>query len=322
MAALAAAASAQQFPSKPVTLICPWPPGGSTDIGMRALAEATRQVPRPAGRNREPACGAAGTLGAGAMLNAKPDGYTVTQIPLTVFRLPHLEKTPFDPLADLTYILGVLGLHLRRRGAERIAVEDLERVRRLREGELRTRSRTARRVRIPLSTSPWKSSGSSRASSGCTSRTRAGRRRCRHCSAATSIRSRIPPPGRPGQRRQAAPARDLGREPDQERPDVPTLKELGYGIVQTSPYGLAGPKGMDPRIVQILHDAFKRGMEDPIHTSVARELDQDLAYSRPRTTALCPRGLRRREDGYGAAEGAGEVAITPRRAAAPPRAAA
>ena len=61
-------------------------------------------------------------------------------------------------------------------------------------------------------------------------------------------------------------------------PDVPTLKELGYGIVQTSPYGLAGPKGMDPRIVKILHDAFKRGMEDPIHTAILEKLDQDLAY--------------------------------------------
>ncbi|MGE5791418.1 MAG: tripartite tricarboxylate transporter substrate binding protein, partial [Bacteroidota bacterium] len=38
VAAFAAAVSAQQFPSKPVTLIVPWPAGGSTDICMRALA--------------------------------------------------------------------------------------------------------------------------------------------------------------------------------------------------------------------------------------------------------------------------------------------
>jgi tripartite-type tricarboxylate transporter receptor subunit TctC len=101
MAALAAAASAQQFPSKPVTLLCPWPPSGSTDIGMRALAEATgKYLGQPVVIENKP--GAAGTLGAAAMLNARPDGYTVTQIPLTVFRLPHLEKIPFDPLADLT----------------------------------------------------------------------------------------------------------------------------------------------------------------------------------------------------------------------------
>src|SRR5262245_8983416 len=97
--ALAATAAAQQFPAKPVTLICPWPPGGSTDATMRALAEATgKYLGQSVVIENRP--GAAGTLGAGALVNAKPDGYTLTQMPLTVFRLPHLEKVPFDPLAD------------------------------------------------------------------------------------------------------------------------------------------------------------------------------------------------------------------------------
>ena len=106
--AFATAASAQPFPSKPVTMIVPWPAGGSTDITMRALAEATgKYLGQPVIVENKP--GAAGTLGAGAMLNAKPDGYTVTQIPISVFRLPHIEKTPYDPLTDLTYILGISG---------------------------------------------------------------------------------------------------------------------------------------------------------------------------------------------------------------------
>ena len=46
-------------------------------------------------------------------------------------------------------------------------------------------------------------------------------------------------------------------------PDTPTLKELGYPFVFDSPFGLAGPKGMDPAIVQKLHDAFKKALEDP-----------------------------------------------------------
>jgi tripartite-type tricarboxylate transporter receptor subunit TctC len=46
-------------------------------------------------------------------------------------------------------------------------------------------------------------------------------------------------------------------------PNVPTLKELGYSMVYDSPFGIAGPKGMDPKIVAKLHDAFKKALDDP-----------------------------------------------------------
>jgi len=46
-------------------------------------------------------------------------------------------------------------------------------------------------------------------------------------------------------------------------PDVPTLRELGYPFVFDSPFGIGGPKGMDPKIVAILHDAFKKALDDP-----------------------------------------------------------
>ena len=45
-------------------------------------------------------------------------------------------------------------------------------------------------------------------------------------------------------------------------PEVPTLKELGFPFVFDSPFGIAGPKGMDPKIVARLHDAFKKAMEE------------------------------------------------------------
>jgi tripartite-type tricarboxylate transporter receptor subunit TctC len=57
-------------------------------------------------------------------------------------------------------------------------------------------------------------------------------------------------------------------------PNVPTLKELGYDIVSVSPYGIAGPKGMDPKVVRVLHDAFKKGMEDPAFQKTLERLDQ------------------------------------------------
>ena len=97
---LAAAAGAQNFPERPVTLIVPWSPGGGTDVAMRALAETTSKHlgQRVIVENRP---GAAGTIGPGWIAkNGKPDGYVVSQMPITVFRLPHMTKTDFDPLND------------------------------------------------------------------------------------------------------------------------------------------------------------------------------------------------------------------------------
>jgi tripartite-type tricarboxylate transporter receptor subunit TctC len=45
-----------------------------------------------------------------------------------------------------------------------------------------------------------------------------------------------------------------------------------------SPYGLAGPRGMPPAIVQRLHDAFKRALFDPVHVAELARFDQEIAY--------------------------------------------
>ena len=61
-------------------------------------------------------------------------------------------------------------------------------------------------------------------------------------------------------------------------PDVPTLKEIGIDLVANSPFGIAGPKGMDPRVVAILHDAFKKGMEEPSYIAEMNKFDQEPFY--------------------------------------------
>ena len=61
-------------------------------------------------------------------------------------------------------------------------------------------------------------------------------------------------------------------------PDVPTLKESGIAMVSNSPFGLAGPKGMDPKVVKILHDAFKKGMEEPAYVETIAKIDQEPFY--------------------------------------------
>jgi len=61
-------------------------------------------------------------------------------------------------------------------------------------------------------------------------------------------------------------------------PQVPTMRELGYGVVANSPYGLAGPRGMHPQVVQVLHDAFRLAMNEPQHLAELERYDQEPAY--------------------------------------------
>jgi len=61
-------------------------------------------------------------------------------------------------------------------------------------------------------------------------------------------------------------------------PDVPTLKELGYPMVYDSPFGIAGPKGMDPKIVAKLHDAFKKALDDPAVIATLAKFDMVPNY--------------------------------------------
>lgn len=61
-------------------------------------------------------------------------------------------------------------------------------------------------------------------------------------------------------------------------PAVPTLKEAGIDVVVNSVYGLAGPKGMEPVIVNSLHDAFKKGMEESSFISTVEKFSQEPFY--------------------------------------------
>jgi tripartite-type tricarboxylate transporter receptor subunit TctC len=109
-AALAAGgAAAQGYPNRPITLICPWPAGGSTDTHLRKLSElASKHLGQPIIVENKP--GAAGMLGpAGMARAAAPDGYTISQFHINGLRQPHMQKVDWDPLKDFTYIIGVSG---------------------------------------------------------------------------------------------------------------------------------------------------------------------------------------------------------------------
>jgi tripartite-type tricarboxylate transporter receptor subunit TctC len=114
---LAGSVHAQQYPSKPVRVVIPWPPGGSNDVVGRIVAQKLSEA---LGQqfivdNR---AGAAGSIGAEAVAKAPPDGHTLMVHSTTHVGNPHIyHKLPYDTLKDFTGVAllvtqpGVLTVH-------------------------------------------------------------------------------------------------------------------------------------------------------------------------------------------------------------------
>lgn len=273
-----AIARAQGFPNRPITVYVPFPPGGATDVQMRALVEAaTRHLRQTVLVENRP--GAGSTLGAAAVARARPDGYTITQMTLPALRLPWMQRMPFDPRTDFTpiihltgYLFGVL---VRADGPYKTWKDLVEDARR-RPGEVRmgntgangtphlTMVDVAEREKIEFTHVPFRGEGDAlpQLMGGHIEALAAG-----------SGSGPLVDEGR---------LRFLNfwtRERSPRWPDVPTLIELGYeDMVVTSPYGLCGPVGMDPAIVRTLHDGFRAALHDPSHLEVLKRLDMPVEY--------------------------------------------
>jgi tripartite-type tricarboxylate transporter receptor subunit TctC len=103
MSALLASASvqAQDYPSQPIRLVVPYPAGGTADAVGRVLSEALTKV-TGATIVVDNQGGASGTIGAGQVARAEPDGYTLLLGANSIFAVvPHLRELDFDPNADL-----------------------------------------------------------------------------------------------------------------------------------------------------------------------------------------------------------------------------
>jgi tripartite-type tricarboxylate transporter receptor subunit TctC len=272
------AAHSETFPSKPITLIVPWPAGGSTDRHMRTLAEiAGKHLGQNVLVDNKP--GAGGTLGPGTMaLTAKPDGYTIAQYPMGMLRVPHMQKTQWHPLNDFSFIIGVSGYTFGftvRADSPYKTFKDYIEAARKNPGKIDYGStgigtsphllmeELAENAKVQLNHVPFK-----------------GNADLQQALLGGHVMAQSDATGWDkfvdgGQMRLLL---TFGEQRTKRWPDVPTAKELGYGVVSQSPYGLVGPKGMDPAVVKVLHDAFKKAMDDPKHIEVLEQLNQAAWY--------------------------------------------
>src|SRR3954447_14573167 len=101
VAAMSTAADAQEWPSRPLRFIVPFPAGGSTDVAARLVGE---HLSRTLGQQIviENKSGASGVVGAEAAAKSAPDGYTILIGTDQVSTWQHLFKLNFDPVKDLT----------------------------------------------------------------------------------------------------------------------------------------------------------------------------------------------------------------------------
>ena len=273
-AALSAQAqqAARAFPEKPIRLVIAFPAGGPTDITMRQLAEnASKVLGQPVIIDNKP--GAGGTLPAQQLQTVQPDGYTLAQIPLGVFRLGYTTKINWDPIKDISYVLNVTGYAFGivvpadspfKNWADFVAYAKAN------PGKLTygstgtltsphlTTELVAQRAGIQLQHVPYKGSAdlmlatvsgqlmAAADSTGFAPQVEAGKLRVLNTWGATRLA---------------------------KFPDAPTLKELGYDIVQNSPFGIGAPRGTPPEVVKKLHDAFKQAMEEPSYVAALGRYD-------------------------------------------------
>ncbi|MGZ5096607.1 MAG: tripartite tricarboxylate transporter substrate binding protein [Usitatibacter sp.] len=269
-------ALAQGFPNRAITLIVPWPAGGSTDTHLRKLAElASKQLGQPVIVENKP--GAGGMLGPVAMAkNAAPDGYTLSQLTVAAFRQPHMQKVDWDPLKDFTYVIGVSGYTFGmvvKADSPFKTFGDLIAYAKANPGKLSYGStgtgtsphllveEVASKAGVQLLHVPFKGNADS------TQALMGGH---------VMVQSDATGWGKFVDQGAFRLLVTFGEQ--RARWGAPTAKELGYDVVSYSPYGIVGPKGMDPKVVKILHDAFKKAMDDPEHHKVLQQLDQVYWY--------------------------------------------
>ncbi len=271
---------AADFPEKEVQIIIPWAPGGATDLVFRAVAAATAKHLGQAVVvvNR---AGGGGAVGYTEGAQAKPDGYTLTAAvtPLTI--LPHQVKTAFtyknfDPIIN---VVSDPSMFLVRAEAPwKTMKEFLEQARKNPDmisvgnsgaggGVHLVALAFEKAAGVKFNHIPFSGGGPS------VTALLGG-----HINAVS-----VSPPEGISQI-QAGKLRIVALFAEKRLdmfPAVPTVKEQGVNFEMGMWRGLAAPKGTPPAVIQKLHDAFKKGMEDAGFMKNAKDMAVNLEYLSP-----------------------------------------
>jgi tripartite-type tricarboxylate transporter receptor subunit TctC len=286
LALFGTAGFAQSYPTRPVTLISPFPPGGSTDTTARVIADAMRA---PLGQTVvvETVAGASGTIGVARVARAAPDGYTINigqwdnHVGAIIFPIT------FDPLKDLTPI-GLMTINpqvvLARKDLPADDLKGLVAWMKANPGKATLVEQTAaakiagiqlmQMTGTQLLFVPFKGAGPAMGA------LLAGQVDMMILQAAAAL-----PQARSGKLKILA---NLSPQRSKVIPDLPTSDESGVpGLYAVGWFGLFGPRGMSKEVVAKLNGAMVAALADPKVQARLADLGLDLASREQQT----PEGL-------------------------------
>ncbi len=280
--AVAEAGFAQdKYPAKPITLTIGYGAGGGTDVSTRPLANAAGKIlGQPIIVVNKP--GGATSVALAALKNEKPDGYNIGTLGAGGFLVPLTRKVGYDVLKDFTpiiqYAVFQYGLVVRSESPWK-TLKDLIEFARANPGKVRystsgvggaqhlVMERLAQKEKIKWTLIPYES-GEEAVTALLGNHVEAASQTTTWKKYVDSGRFRL--------------LAFYGEKRMTNYPAVPTLLEMGYDITaEPSLMSLVGPRGLPANVVETLHQAFKKAMDDPNFIRVSNQVDQPPYYRGP-----------------------------------------
>jgi tripartite-type tricarboxylate transporter receptor subunit TctC len=284
-AALAARSATAQdgYPSRPVTVINPFPPGGASDVVTRPLAAVLETiVKQPVVIDTKP--GAAGAVGAQFAANAKPDGYTLlshitsisgfAEVDKLFGRQPKFTRADFIPLAR--FVADPCVLIVNDQQPYKTLKEFVDDARQRPDAIIFSSSGLYGALHIPTALL-MKAAGDLKLrhlptnGGGPALTALLGNNAQALVSSVSACNAQI-------KAGKARPLALFGAERLKALPDVPTLKELGYDVEYYLWVGMFAPKGTPEGVVATLRKALDQAAHADQFKTALTNLGQDLAY--------------------------------------------
>lgn len=269
-------ATAQDYPTKAVQLIVPWPPGGRTDINARMFANAAPKYlgqPMPVINK----AGGASVIGGAHVAKAAPDGYTLLAItPGTNIFPPIFQKVPygpydFDPIGQIGSSTMVIASSPQKPWKN---VQELIRQAKDRPGELTYACvalkaphlgflRWAEKAGLKFKHVPVENDAQA------VEVALGGHVDIAMTSSVATIISQVK-----GNKLNALMV--FSEKRDEALPQAPTAREMGTDVVASPFTGIAGPKGLDKAVLAKLRQVFKQVLEDKEFLSLMKKAGEDV----------------------------------------------